>query len=438
MKTFIRILSIIIVLSISTNMDAQIDVKGKIRDKVNERAENHVDNAIDKGLDAAEKGISDAVTNDDGDEEMDSEKETIEEDAEEETESDVETKAESKSKANQDKVTLQSYTKYDFVPGDKVLYFEDFSQDAVGDFPAQWTSNGSGEVKTLNIAEGHWLHMNAEDAVYCLMPEVKMPENFIFEFDVIPTPAEEDGDICTAVVSFFNVPEEDYTIDDLYPGETGVHVSFKTDGWDIKGYAADKDWKVGDTEKAPVVCNEVNHIIIWVQKSRVRIYHKGQKCVDMPTVLYTPCNFNRLRFSLWDQEGAPYISNIRITTAGADTRSKLLTEGKLVSYGIYFDVNKDIVKPESYGALNDIAKVLQENPDVKVRIVGHTDSDGADAANLDLSKRRAASVKNELVKSFGIEASRIEADGKGESSPIAPNDTPSNKSLNRRVEFIKL
>jgi len=134
----------------------------------------------------------------------------------------------------------------------------------------------------------------------------------------------------------------------------------------------------------------------------------------------------------------PFVSNIRITTAGADTRSKLLTEGKLVSYGIYFDVNKDIVKPESYGALNDIAKVLKENPDVRVKIVGYTDSDGADAANLDLSKRRAASVRNELVKSFGIEGSRLESDGKGEASPVAPNDTPSNKALNRRVEFIKL
>jgi outer membrane protein OmpA-like peptidoglycan-associated protein len=70
--------------------------------------------------------------------------------------------------------------------------------------------------------------------------------------------------------------------------------------------------------------------------------------------------------------------------------------------------------------------------------VGHTDADGNDAANLDLSKRRAASVKNELVKAFGIDGSRIETDGKGEAQPVAPNDTPSNKALNRRVEFIKL
>jgi len=132
------------------------------------------------------------------------------------------------------------------------------------------------------------------------------------------------------------------------------------------------------------------------------------------------------------------VSNIRIAVGAPDTRSKLLTEGKLVTYGIYFDVNKDVVKPESYGTLKSIAAVLTENPDVKVKIVGHTDSDGADAANLDLSKKRGASVKDELVKTFGIDASRLESDGMGETQPVAPNDNPSNKALNRRVEFIKL
>ena len=67
-----------------------------------------------------------------------------------------------------------------------------------------------------------------------------------------------------------------------------------------------------------------------------------------------------------------------------------------------------------------------------------TSSDGADASNLDLSKRRDASVKNELTKTFGIDASRLESDGMGESQPVAANDSPANKALNRRVEFIKL
>ena len=159
----------------------------------------------------------------------------------------------------------------------------------------------------------------------------------------------------------------------------------------------------------------------------------------MPTNIFDGSKFNRVCFKLYRGAScASYVSNIKITTAAPDMRSKLLTEGKIISYGIYFDVNKDVVKPESYGSLKEIAGILTENPDVKIRIVGHTDADGADAANLDLSKRRAASVKNELMKSFGIDGSRIEIDGKGETQPVAVNDTPSNKALNRRVEFIKM
>ena len=119
-------------------------------------------------------------------------------------------------------------------------------------------------------------------------------------------------------------------------------------------------------------------------------------------------------------------------------RSKLLTEGKLISYGIYFDSGKDVVKPESYGSLNEIANVLKENPSLKIKIIGHTDSDGDDAMNLDLSKRRAVNVKLALVKDFGIDAGRIETDGMGETQPIATNNSAENKAMNRRVEFIKL
>lgn len=119
-------------------------------------------------------------------------------------------------------------------------------------------------------------------------------------------------------------------------------------------------------------------------------------------------------------------------------RSKLLTEGKLVTHGILFDVGSDKIKPESYTTLKEIATVLKENPEVRVKIIGHTDSDGSDAANLELSKRRAASVKNALSKDFGIDASRMETDGKGESQPIADNKTQEGKANNRRVEFIRL
>lgn len=178
---------------------------------------------------------------------------------------------------------------------------------------------------------------------------------------------------------------------------------------------------------------------MWVQNRRLRIYHQGEKVLDVPTNLYAGCKLSRMCFKLYRGAScSSYITNVKITTASPDTRNKLLTEGKLVTYGINFDVNKDVVKPESYGTLKDIAAVLNEVPDVKVKIVGHTDADGVDAANLDLSKRRAASVKNELVKSFNVKGDRLVTDGMGETKPVAPNDTPANKAMNRRVEFIKM
>ena len=82
--------------------------------------------------------------------------------------------------------------------------------------------------------------------------------------------------------------------------------------------------------------------------------------------------------------------------------------------------------------------MLKENPDVRVRVVGHTDSDGNADANLDLSKRRAAAVKTCLEKEFGITGSRIETGGKGQTEPPAPNNTVEGKAKNRRVEFVKI
>ncbi len=119
-------------------------------------------------------------------------------------------------------------------------------------------------------------------------------------------------------------------------------------------------------------------------------------------------------------------------------RKKILEQNKWVTHGILFDVNSANIKPESYGTLKEMADVLKEYADLKVKIVGHTDADGKDADNLDLSKRRAASVKAALAKEFGINETRMETDGKGESEAIDKNDNPAGKANNRRVEFIKL
>ena len=181
------------------------------------------------------------------------------------------------------------------------------------------------------------------------------------------------------------------------------------------------------------------HIAVWRQRQRVRVYFNQEKLWDVPRGLAASAKPNTIFFSLpeADPELAYYITNIRVATGEPDTRNKILTDGKWISHGILFDVNSDRIKGESYGSVKEIAAVLTENKDLKIQIVGHTDSDGDDAANLDLSKRRAASVKAALANEFKIDASRMETDGKGESQPVDSNDTPAGKANNRRVEFIR-
>ena len=399
-------------------------VKDKAVEKVEERIENKAGEAVDKGLDEIENTVTGKS------------KSTDEEASDEETATPAQTKK-TTPPAQANAPVLMSNTKYDFVPGDKILYFEDFAQDAVGDFPALWTTNGGGEVKTLNLASGNWFHMNKEDAVYCYTKSIAFPQNFIMEFDVIP-----DGNFSNGyTITFYEDPENVELTDDLYPGTKGLHISFDEGTWYTKGYHNEMDaggWIEGQSTTKPVVYGQVNHVIIWVQNRRLRMYHQGAKVLDMPTNIHAGTKFNRFRFSGWSTYSTPYVSNLKITTATPDMRSKLLTEGKLVTYGIYFDVNKDVVKAESFGTISEIAQTLKENPTVRIKIIGHTDSDGDDAKNLDLSRRRALSVKNTLVNQFGIDASRIQTDGKGETEPLAPNTTSESKAKNRRVEFIKL
>ena len=110
-------------------------------------------------------------------------------------------------------------------------------------------------------------------------------------------------------------------------------------------------------------------------------------------------------------------------------RHQLIDAGKFSTTGILFDVNSDTIKPTSYGVVKEIADVLEKFPDARIRIIGHTDTDGNDVSNLELSKKRSAAVKNMLTTEFHVDASRIETDGKGELQPVADNKTREGKAI---------
>jgi OOP family OmpA-OmpF porin len=433
MKPLSKILFVLALLSLTINAEGQIkvDLKKKLENQANRRLNQKADQAIDKSLDTVEDSIA-AGLKKDGNADQTAENQ--------EGQENKGTDAKAGSKSSGQQTALESYSKYDFVPGEKVIFYEDFSQDAVGDFPALWNTNGSAEVVTTNLFPGQWMRFSMNECVWT-DALLSLPDNYTIEFDVIPIAGEEKS-MKGYNVRLFQAKNVKAWDGGSAPGNGGFEFSVEYFGrpsyhtWyygtECQGLKLD-GYKEGDEYKQKE--NQKYHIAIWVQKTRVRLYQNQNKLFDAPKAFPTGCvKPDRLRF----EYGAAMISNIRIAIGAPDMRNKLMTEGKLVTYGIYFDVNKDVVKPESYGTLKEIAAILNEVPDVKVKIVGHTDSDGADAANLDLSKRRAASVKNELVKSFGVNGDRLVTDGMGESQPVAPNDSPANKALNRRVEFIKL
>lgn len=433
MKAKVCVIITILVVFIGINVTAQIiNVPRRIENKAINRVNNKIDRGIDKGLDAVENEISGKNKKDN----------------KPKTDTAAVKKAEVRKTTNEVSAppkeaqpAMQAYSKYDFVPGETVIFYEDFSQDAVGDFPALWNTNGSAEVVTTNLFPGNWMKFVMNQCVWT-DALLKLPDNYTIEYDVIPIGGLEGQGMSGWNMRLMQAKNAKAWDAGSAPGQGGFRFSVEYFGrpsystWlmgdecsksNLNGYKEGEEFKQKKDQKY--------HIAIWVQKSRVRLYQNQDKLFDVPKAFPTGCvKPDRLRF----EYGAAMLSNIRIAVGAPDMRNKLMTEGKLVTYGIYFDVNKDVVKPESYGTLKEIATILNEVPEVKVKIVGHTDSDGADAANLDLSKRRAASVKAELAKSFNVNADRLVTDGLGETQPVAPNDSPANKALNRRVEFIKV
>jgi flagellar motor protein MotB len=276
------------------------------------------------------------------------------------------------------KADLKSYSKYDFVPGDKVIFYEDFEQEEIGDYPVMWGGSSSGEIKTTNLYGGKWFQMTGREMVAVLKKNLDLTDNFILEFDVIPVHYDENrqNEVGDFYITLYQ-GEGEFLDPAIYAGMSGLTLTIGSDGWSAIGYKDQgTSTRNGKSDINPIKPGVVNHVIIWVQKSRLRVYYTGKKVLDLPSVIYDGTYFNRFLINTWTHSGLPMFKNILFTNSTPDIKSKLITEGKIVSHGIYFDVASDQIKPESAGTLSGIAKVLKENPTVNVKIVGHTDSDG--------------------------------------------------------------
>ena len=355
--------------------------------------------------------------------------------------------------SSSDKTDLQSYSKFDFIPGEKILYAEEFAQDEIGELPLGWNTGGKAELVTINAFPGRWLRLY-QNAVYLPSNKQAFTKNFTVEFDVVLqlksngytypyfsfgffSSSDQAGNDNEFLKEYRKYQSTEFMIRLAAGG--GTHAAVET-AQDNKQYFKSEIQNLAALEN---YYNKVSHIAIQVQESRTRIWVNGEKKFDLPMAGPVSYIFNNLFFkvhssSYKDDQIGFYVGNLKVATGKPDARHKLIEEGKFSTTGILFDFQSAAIKPESYGVLKDIAKVLSENPAVKVKVVGHTSSDGDDNANMELSKKRAASVKEILTAEFGIDASRIETEGKGETQPVANNKEKEGKALNRRVEFIKL
>ncbi len=126
-----------------------------------------------------------------------------------------------------------------------------------------------------------------------------------------------------------------------------------------------------------------------------------------------------------------------IVVNAADLQQGLSATGHIAVYDILFDTGKSDIKPQSDTALKEIAKMMSQNPSLKLRVVGHTDNVGDLAVNMKLSQARAAAVVAALTSKYGVAANRLDAFGAGPYAPVASNRTDEGKAKNRRVELVE-
>jgi len=309
-------------------------------------------------------------------------------------------------------------TKFDYVPGDKVILYDDFTGDDLGEFPVHWRlANGTFEVAEMNGER--WLRCTSNDShIRMKLPAMEtLPEFWTLEFDIY----------CTGSMS------QTFSVSGLGRNESWVWAAVFPQGKDLA-------FTTGSIQSStPLEAGEPegrHHMMFMARGAGLKVYIDRQRLVNVPEIWDGPGPPSLIDFRLWSTN-KPMITNVRFAEGNKPVKDPF-ADGKLVTYGIYFDTGSDVVKAESAPVLRQIAAYMEANAAVRVQIVGHTDNQGKPDANLDLSRRRAASVANVLSEQFKIAADRFATDGLGDTTPVADNAKPEGRAMNRRVEFSKL
>jgi OmpA-OmpF porin, OOP family len=312
-----------------------------------------------------------------------------------------------------------AYSNYDFVPGDTIIFSDDFTGDQDGEFPSHWN---------LDAGQGI-LNKVGTDEAFCLTEG-----NYAF---VSPRMKNE-----SYLTSAFTV-EFNYYANGAYGkllqfkesngGPVGLHFE---DNGDVGSNNFQKDFSAPYPGGTDGFLNKWHHAAFIYKNGTIKCYIDQYRVLVMPNVDFTPTS---LQIGGIGQQDKPLIfKDVRVASGGSmNTIGQKFTDAKIVTHGINFDVDRATIKPESMGTLNMIVKIMTNNPDLKFEVDGHTDNSGAMQHNILLSQQRADAVKTQLV-SMGISATRLTTKGFGSTKAISTNDTSEGKANNRRVEFIKM
>ena len=315
-----------------------------------------------------------------------------------------------------------AYAKSDFVPGDEIMFEDNVVGEQMGEFPSKWDLlSGNAEIASVNGLTV----INLTDPSTEIAPLMKEPKNYLteaftLEFDFLGG-SEAKGIYCDYIIHLKNMNGDDVVTITL--NETSIYTFWITPNEEQREQNASASPKE----------DEWNHVALSFNKRALKVYLNGNRLVNIPNCA-RPQNFTIQR-SHWDDH-RNLMTNVRLCKGAVPLYNRLMTDGKIITYAITFDIGKANIKPESMTEINRIAQLMKDNADLKFEVQGHTDNTGTVAGNQKLSEQRAQAIVNKLVE-MGIAANRLFAKGMGQSAPLADNSTDEGRAKNRRVEFIK-